>query len=84
MRVDLTSIAVLCFEKDKEKLSEVVAHLSKRWNTKLVFYDRKIWETLIRFDCIVAYLASGIVIRGISEFLRSKWIDPAVIVIDKP
>ncbi|MEM0503233.1 MAG: cobalamin biosynthesis protein [Archaeoglobaceae archaeon] len=84
MRVDLTSIAVLCFEKDKEKLSEVVAHLSKRWNTKLVFYDRKIWETLMRFDCIVAYLASGIVIRGISEFLRSKWIDPAVIVIDKP
>lgn len=84
MRVDLTSIAVLCFEKDREKLQEIVSHLSKRWRTELFFYDRGIWEKLMRFDCIVAYVASGIVVRGISKFLKSKWIDPAVVVIDKP
>lgn len=84
MRVDLTSIAVLCFEKDKEKIFEIVSHLSKKWDTKLVLYERGVWEKLMRFDCIVAYIASGIVIRGISKFLRSKWVDPSVIVIDKP
>lgn len=84
MREGLTSIAVLCFEKDRGKISELVSHLGKRWNTKLVTYERGIWRELMNFDCIVAYIASGIVIRGISEFLKSKWVDPAIVVLDKP
>ncbi|MFN3383424.1 MAG: cobalamin biosynthesis protein [Archaeoglobaceae archaeon] len=84
MRADLTSIAVLCFEKDRERVSGIVAHLKKKWDTRLFFYHREVWKDLVSFDCIVAYIASGIVIRGISSFLRNKWIDPAVIVIDKP
>ncbi len=84
MRIDLTSIAVLCFEKDREKISGIVDHLKKRWKTEIVFYHREVWEELMRFDCIIAYIASGIVIRGISNFLKSKWTDPAVLVIDKP
>jgi len=35
------------------------------------------------YDCIVACMPCGIVIRGICPFLRSKWIDPAVVVVDK-
>lgn len=84
MRVGLTSIAVLCFEKDKEKLSKLVIHLERRWKTEIVLYRRNVWEELSRYDCIIAYLASGIVVRGVSNFLRSKWLDPAVIVLDKP
>lgn len=83
MRADRISIAVLLFEKDLEKLGKVVEHLSRAYDVKTVFYRRDIWQDLMNFDCIVAYMASGIVIRGIAKHLKSKWTDPAVIVLDK-
>ncbi|MEM0351099.1 MAG: cobalamin biosynthesis protein [Archaeoglobaceae archaeon] len=84
MKVDRTSIAVLCFEKDAEKIKGIVEHLEKKYDVELLFYRKNIWEDVMRFDCIVAYMASGIVVRGISKFLKSKWLDPAIIVLDKP
>jgi len=50
----------------------------------MYIYKRDIWEKLLKYSCIVAYMPSGIVVRGICKYLRSKWEDPAIIVIDKP
>lgn len=41
------------------------------------------WEELFDFDVIVALMPSGIVVRGICGLLKSKWEDPAVVVVDK-
>ncbi len=49
-----------------------------------MIYRRGIFGELVDFDCIVAYMPIGIVVRGLCPHLRSKWIDPAVVVVDKP
>jgi cobalt-precorrin 5A hydrolase len=77
-------IAILCFDRDREILREVEDHLRKRYEVKTVVYDSGIWPLLLNFDCIVAYMPSGIVIRGLCKHLRNKWVDPAVVVLDKP
>jgi len=84
MKADRICIAVLCFEKDVDKLKNIVDFLRKAYYVEFVTYRRDIWRELMKFDCIVAYIASGIIIRGISKHLRSKWLDPAVVVLDKP
>jgi len=38
---------------------------------------------LLDYDCIVALMPAGIVVRGMCPHLRSKWVDPAVVVVDK-
>lgn len=76
-------VAVLCFKKDIEKLRSVVEHLSSIYEVDVVIYDGN-WEKLLLYDCIVAYIASGIVIRGLCPLMKSKWTDPAVVVLDKP
>lgn len=80
MRRDQSSIAILCFQKDREKLEKVRDFL----DAEFVFYSKDVWDSLMGYDCIVAYIASGIVVRGICGKLKSKWEDPAVIVLDKP
>ncbi|MEM1578958.1 MAG: cobalamin biosynthesis protein [Archaeoglobaceae archaeon] len=87
MRVGHTStakIALFCFEKDFEKLLGIFEHLRKRYSVDVVFYKRDVWRSLLDYDCIVSYIASGILIRGICSYLRNKWLDPAVVVLDKP
>ncbi|MDW7989817.1 MAG: cobalamin biosynthesis protein [Archaeoglobaceae archaeon] len=84
MREDHICIAVLCFEKDKEKIAPVIEHLKERYQVKFFFYRKDIWKDLIGFRCIIAYIASGIVVRSVLSFLRNKWSDPAIIVLDKP
>jgi len=76
-------VAVVCFKKDVEKLKRVIDYLSSIYEVDVVIYDGK-WEKLLSYDCIVAYIASGIVIRGLCPLLRNKWVDPAVVVLDKP
>lgn len=83
-RISTAKIALFCFEKDFEKLSRIFEHLKKRYSVEVVFYKRGIWKNLLDYDAIVAYIASGIVIRGICSYLRNKWLDPAVVVLDKP
>ncbi len=46
-------------------------------------YEKGIWEKLLDYDCIVALMPAGIVVRQICPLLRSKWVDPAVVVVDK-
>jgi len=76
-------VAVVCFKKDVEKLKRVIDYLSSIYEVDFVIYDGN-WEKLLSYDCIIAYIASGIVIRGLCPLLRNKWVDPAVIVLDKP
>ncbi len=69
------------FEKDREKLKKIAEFL----NADIVIYRSGIFgEILGKFDCIVAYMPTGIVVRSICPYLRSKWVDPAVVVLDKP
>ena len=77
-------IALLCFEKDRDKLKEIHDLLKCHAEVEFVPYSRDVWDKLMAYDCIVAYLAAAIVARGICGKLRSKWSDPAVIVLDKP
>ena len=81
---DKRKIAILCFEKDMERLKEIHDLLKGHAEVEFVPYSRDVWDKLMAYDCIVAYLAAGIVVRGICGKLRSKWSDPAVIVLDKP
>ena len=74
----------MCFKKDKEIARKLVEHLGGNYDVDLVEYRRGVWGDLTDYDCIVAYMPSGIVIRGICPHLRSKWKDPAVVVVDKP
>jgi len=74
----------VCFEKDKEVAKKLVEHLEKKYDTDLIKYRKGVWSDLTDYDCIVAYMPSGIVVRGMCPHLRSKWKDPAVIVVDKP
>ncbi len=79
----MVRIALLAFEKDFGKLSEVEGVLREFAEVERVCYRRDVWEKLMEYDCVVAYLATGIVVRGACRHLRSKWEDPALIVLDK-
>ncbi len=72
---------MLGFEKDFEKLKKLAEFL----NADIVVYRSGIFSELMnKFDCIVAYMPTGIIIRSICPHLRSKWVDPAIVVVDKP
>jgi len=77
-------IALICFKKDEEKLKGLVERLGDHADIDIIHYSKGIWKKVMNYDCIIAYLAAGIVVRGICPNLRSKWTDPAVIVLDKP
>ncbi len=72
------------FEKDEEIAKRLVKQLSKKYEVDSIKYNRGIWESLVDYDCIVAYMPSGIVVRGICPHLKNKWKDPAIVVVDKP
>lgn len=74
----------MCFKKDEEIAEKLAKHLSENYNVDLIKYSRGVWEGLIDYDCIVAYMPSGIVVRGMCPHLKNKWKDPAVVVVDKP
>jgi len=80
VRSSTRKIALLCFEKDAKKLESIREHLG----ADLVYYSKDVWGKVVEYDCIVAYLAAGIVVRGLCGKLKGKWVDPAVIVLDKP
>ena len=67
------------FEKDEEKLKKLAEFL----NADLMFYRSGIFELAWDYDCIVAMLPIGAVIRLICPLLRSKWEDPAIVIVDK-
>ena len=67
------------FEKDEKKLRKLAEFL----NADLTFYRSGIFELAWDYDCIVAMLPIGAVIRLICPLLRSKWEDPAVVIVDK-
>ncbi len=68
------------FGKDIERLRKLADFL----RADIQLYKPGVWEELLEYDCIVAYMPSGIVVRGIAPHLKSKWVDPAVVVVDKP
>ncbi len=77
-------VALLCFGKDEWKLKPVYDILADFADVDVVHYSPDVWRRVVEYDCVVAYLASGIVIRGMCRYLRNKWVDPAVVVLDKP
>jgi cobalt-precorrin 5A hydrolase len=69
----------VAFEKDVDRVRRVLDHFD--WDLQL--YDGEVWARCSSYDVIVAYMPSGIVVRGMCPLLRSKWTDPAVVVLDK-
>ena len=76
-------IALLCFQKDAENLKGILGYLKSKYETDIVIYRRDIWQEVMKYDCIVAYMPCGIVIRGVCGYLKNKWVDPAVVILDK-
>ncbi|WP_332247734.1 cobalamin biosynthesis protein [Archaeoglobus veneficus] len=72
-------MAVIGFGKDIRALRRLADWL----RADIILYKPGIWGSLLDYDCIVAYMPTGIVIRGMCPWLRSKWVDPAVVVVDK-
>ncbi len=74
-------IAVLGFEKDRQKIEKIAKFL----DANVVIYRSGIFgELMNKFDCIVAYMPTGIVVRSVCPHLKGKWVDPPIVVIDKP
>ncbi len=50
-----------------------------------MLYRQGMWKELFEreYDTVVAYMPCGVVVRGICPYLRNKWVDPAVVVVDK-
>jgi len=57
--------------------------IAKFLNGEIVIYSRDVWEKIADYDVVIALIATGIVVRGICSVLRNKWVDPAIIVVDK-
>lgn len=74
---------MLYFEKDEKAVEKLYNFLSRRYEIRAIKYYKDVWKNLLNYDCIVAYMPSGIVIRGLCPHLKNKWTDPAVIVVDK-
>lgn len=81
---DTVRLALVCFEKDSKLMEKILNYLNQKHDTEFFAYSKGIWEDLLDYDCIVAYMPLGVVIRGISPLLDNKWVDPAVVVMDKP
>ncbi|MET1123797.1 MAG: cobalamin biosynthesis protein [Archaeoglobaceae archaeon] len=77
-------LAILCFKKDIAKLEGLKEFLENFYEVEFLTYSSDVWSKLHEYDCVIAYLAAGIVVRGVCGRLRSKWEDPAVLVLDKP
>ncbi|MDD1763205.1 MAG: cobalt-precorrin 5A hydrolase [Methanobacteriaceae archaeon] len=78
--VSITNNSVTLAEKLYSKLSEdpTVIQVDRYvGNVKDTF--RKIYDN---YDCIIAIMATGIVVRTICNLIKGKEIDPAVLVID--
>ncbi|WP_202320657.1 cobalamin biosynthesis protein [Archaeoglobus neptunius] len=82
--ISTRKIAILCFKKDRDKLKPLKDILDERYSAEFIYYSQDIWDSLLNYGCIIAYLAAGIVVRGLCGKLKGKWVDPAVIVLDKP
>lgn len=88
-RVRVERIAVVGFEKDFRILDEISDFLRKRMPSarieRVVYRENwaEFWANLWRnYDCIVAYMPAGAVVRAFAPLLRSKWTDPAVVIVD--
>jgi cobalt-precorrin 5A hydrolase len=74
---------VLVFPRDREKGERIVQALGRDYSPSLIPYQKKvIEETLQRFDLLVAVMATGIVVRAICPFLKTKWHDRPVVAVD--
>ena len=67
------------FEKDEKKLRRLAEFLK----ADLEFYRKGIFGRAWDYDCIVAMLPIGAVVRLICPLLKGKWEDPAIVVVDK-
>ncbi len=53
---------------------------------KIVFYSNwqeTLTETFVSFNALIYIMATGIVVRSLAPLLQSKYIDPAVVVLDE-
>ncbi len=82
---DITTIAVVHFERNDETAQSVATALRSQYKTvDLHPYHSSIFaEQWEQYDGFVAIMAVGIVTRKIAPHLTDKWTDPAVVVVDE-
>jgi cobalt-precorrin 5A hydrolase len=78
-------IAIVSFERKWETAEEIKAELADRYERiDLVEYHGDVFdEHWGEYDCFLALMASGIVMRKTAGLLDDKWEDPAVVVVDE-
>ncbi len=81
---DTMRLALVCFEKDRKLMERILDYLNQKYQIEFFTYSKGIWKKLMDYDCIIAYMPLGVVIRGVSPLLDNKWVDPAIVVMDKP
>lgn len=81
-------IAILSITNQGKKISNTLNEKLKE-NPKILHikqYHKNIKqavkETFTTYDCIIAIMASGIIIRTIAPYIKSKLTDPAILLID--
>lgn len=78
-------IAILAITDQGRRTAETI-HASIE-GTSIVVPERgikaSITELWKEFDCIICVMATGIVVRCIAELCSSKFIDPAIVVVDE-
>ena len=78
-------IAIISFERKWETAEDVEAELADRYSSiDLIEYESDVFEQHWgEYDCFLALMASGIVMRKTAGLLDDKWEDPAVVVVDE-
>jgi len=78
-------IAIISFERKWETAAEIKAELGDRYERiDLLEYHGEVFDAHWgEYDCFLALMASGIVMRKTAGLLEDKWEDPAVVVVDE-
>jgi cobalt-precorrin 5A hydrolase len=78
-------IAIVAFERKWDTAEEIAAGIGDRYRSiDLLEYEGDVFEQHWgEYDCFLALMASGIVMRKTAHLLDDKWDDPAVVVADE-
>jgi len=72
------NIAIIAFRRDEVKARRLQQHLG----ADLLLYDDGVFEKALSYSAVVAIMAVGIAVRCVAPFLRDKWSDTPLVVVD--
>ncbi len=86
--IALTKNAIKLAQKIQNKIKDSTIYTLPKWNYKNAKPINKVFHKFIKklfslHDVLIFIMASGIVVRTISRYIKKKDIDPAILVIDE-